>query len=249
MNNIICLKRNPRYIKQKRSEISRLLTESSVNIKGPNIDAISTADLRLLFQYYDRIFLDDWFKTNFRGKFRFSLSRRLTRSAGQTKFPKNADRLKPEELWIEICIGVDFFFQYNLIGGNKAVGGISTSNSLEALQLVFEHELCHAIEYICFGKTNCNTDRFKSIAGNLFGHTGQFHNLPTNMQIASQKLGLKPGDTVSFSFRGERLRGTLYRINKRAIVMVKDKQGSYADQQGNRYAKYYVPLNILEKHN
>ncbi|MHB9095064.1 MAG: SprT-like domain-containing protein [Eubacteriales bacterium] len=247
MNEIINLMQKSKNILQKRSEVSRLLMQSSPNINCGDIDTISTADLHLLFQLYDQIFLDNWFKTNFRGKFKFSLSRRMTRSAGQTRCPKNIGQIKPEQLTIEICIGVDFFFQYNLVEGNKAVGGITTANSLEALQLVFEHELCHAIEHICFGKSNCSADRFKSIAGNLFGHTGEFHSLPTNRQIASQKMGLKPGDTVSFSFKGNKLHGILYRINKRAIVMVNYKQGQFADKQGNRYLKYYVPLNILEK--
>lgn len=247
MSEIINLKQKFKNIKQKRSEASRLLMQSSPNINSRDIDAISTGDLQLLFQLYDQIFLDNWFKTNYRGQFKFSLSRRMTRSAGHTKCPKNKDRIKPEELTIEIRIGVDFFFQYDMVEGNKTVGGITTANSLEALQLVFEHELCHAIEYICFGKSNCSAVRFKSIAGNLFGHTGEFHSLPTNRQIASQKMGLKPGDTVSFSFKGNKLLGILYRINKRAVVMVKDKQGQFADTEGNRYAKYYVPLKILEK--
>ena len=148
--------------------------QSSPNINSGEIDAISTGDLQLLFRLYDQIFLDNWFKTNYRGKFKFSLSRRMTRSAGQTKCPKNIAGIKPEELTIEIRIGVDFFFQYDLVEGNKVVGGIATANSLEALQLVFEHELW-------------------------------------------------------------------------AVVMVKDNQGQFADKQGNRYLKYYVPLNILEK--
>lgn len=247
MNEIINLKYKSDKIKQKRSEVSRLLIESSSNIKSGDIDAISTADLQLLFQLYEQVFLDNWFKINYRGKFILSMSRRMTRSAGYTKCPKNKDRIIPEELTIEIRIGVDFFFQYDQVEGNKYVGGIPTNNSLEALQLVFEHELCHAIEYICFGKSNCSADRFKSIAGNLFGHTGEFHNLPTNRQIATQKMGLKPGDIVSFSFKGNKLHGILYRINKRAVVMVRDKQGQFVDKQGSRYSKYYVPLSILEK--
>lgn len=153
MNEIINVKHKSKNIKQKRSEVSRLLIESSPNINSGDIDTISNGDLRLLFQLYDQIFLEKWFKINYKGKFKFSLSRRLTRSAGQTRCPKNIDRIKPEQLTIELSIGVDFLFQYDMVEGNKAVGGIITANSLEALQLVFEHELCHAIEYICFGKS------------------------------------------------------------------------------------------------
>lgn len=246
MYEITSAKYKPKNIKYKRLEVFRLLIESSSNIKSGDIDAISTADLQLLFQLYNQIFLDNWFNINYRGKFIFSLSRRMTRCAGYTKCPKNKEKIKPEELSLEIRIGVDFFFQYDQVEGSKDVGGIPTNNSLEALQLVFEHELCHAIEYICFGKTNCRAKRFKSIAGNLFGHTGEFHNLPTNRLIASQQMGLKPGDNVSFSFKGNKLYGILYRINKRAVVMVKDKQGHFVDKHGSRYTKYYVPLSVLE---
>ncbi len=245
MNEIINM--NIKNIRQKRMEVSRLLMQSSSNVNSVDIDAISSDDLQLLFQLYDRIFLNNWFNLNYRGQLKFSLSRRLTRSAGLTKCPRNIASIKPEQLTLEICIGVDFFFQYNLVEGNKSVGGITTSNSLEALQLVFEHELCHVIEYVCFGTSNCSSDRFKAIAGNLFGHTGKFHSLPTNKQIASQRMGLKLGDEVSFPFKGHKFRGILYKINKRAVVMVKDKQGEFTDKQGNRYSKYYVPLSILEK--
>jgi hypothetical protein len=247
MNEILNLKHSAKNILQKRSRVFKVLVESSSNIKSGKIEAISTGDLQLLYQLYDQVFLNNWFNTNYRGKLKFALSRRMTRSAGLTKFPKDKGRVKPENLTIEIRIGVDFLFQYDMAEGDKTVGGITTSNSLEALLLVFEHELCHAIEYICFGTTNCSGDRFKSLVGRLFGHTGKFHNLPTNRQIASQKLDLKPGDRVSFSFKDNKLQGILYRINKRATVMVRDKQGQFADKQGNRYAKYYVPLDMLEK--
>jgi len=51
----------------------------------------------------------------------FSLSRRMTRSAGLTLCPKNIDKIQPEELVLEIRMGVDFFFHYSLIEGSKTV--------------------------------------------------------------------------------------------------------------------------------
>jgi len=243
---LLTTKRHKNDIDSKRAEILRLLTLESPNIKNGVIDSISTGDLKLMFQLYDRIFFENRFKDNFKGKVRFSLSRRMTRSAGLTIFPKNIDKIKPEELVLEIRIGVDFFFHYGLLEGSKTVCGIRTNNSLEALQLVFEHELCHAIEFIHFKESNCSGDRFRTIANNLFGHTESYHKLPTHKQIANQKLGLNLGDTVSFTFEGKKLTGILYNINKRATVMVRDKNGSLADNQGNRYSKYYVPLMLLK---
>jgi hypothetical protein len=170
----------------------------------------------------------------------------MTKSAGLTLCPKNIDKAKPEELVIEIRIGVDYFFQYGLVEGCKTVCGVKTSDSLEALQLVFEHELCHVMEFIHFKESNCGGERFKAIASNLFGHTESYHKLPTHRQIANQKLGLNIGDTVSFTFEGKRLKGILYNINKRATVMVRNNNGPLVDDKGNRYSKYYVPLMLLE---
>ena len=246
MDNILDLSLHKDDICRKREEINRLLRTKSDNLKSSTISTISTSDLKLLFQLYDQIFLENWFKDCFKGKLKFSLSRRMTKSAGSTHCPKNIDKIKPEELVIEIRIGVDFFFNYNSVGGNKTVGGIKTSNSLEALQLVFEHELCHVIEFIHFNKSNCSGERFKTLAGNLFGHTESHHKLPTNKQIANQKLGINIGDTVSFIFEGEKRSGILYNINKRATVMVRNENGPLSDGQGNRYSKYYVPLTLLK---
>jgi hypothetical protein len=131
----------------------------------------------------------------------------MTKSAGLTLCPKNIDKAKPEELVIEIRIGVDYFFQYGLVEGCKTVCGVKTSDSLEALQLVFEHELCHVMEFIHFKESNCRGERFKAIASNLFGHTESYNKLPTHRQIANQKLGLNIGDTVSINFEGKRLKG------------------------------------------
>ncbi|MEA4848190.1 MAG: hypothetical protein VB106_13250 [Clostridiaceae bacterium] len=246
MFDILNAKFHKEDIDKKRNEIKNLLILQSDDIKNGTIRAMTTSDLKLLFQLYDRIFFENWFTDCYKGKLKFSLSRQMTKSAGMTRCPKNIDGIKPEELTIEIKIGVDFFFHYDLIEGSKAVGGINTRDSLEALQLVFEHELCHVIEFIHFKRSNCSRERFKVLAGNLFGHTESCHKLPTHRQIANQKLGLNIGDTVSFTFEGKILSGILYNINKRAIVMVRNRNGPLADSKGNRYSKYYVPLDLLK---
>lgn len=230
----------------KRTEISKLVMLKSPNIRSETISTLATVDLELLFQLYDRFFFDNWFNDSFKGKMKFSLSRRMTKSAGLTICPKYIDKIAPEKLVIEIRIGVDFFYHYGLVKGRKTVCGIKTTNSLEALQLVFEHELCHVIEFINFKKSKCKGKRFKTIAGNLFGHSESYHRLPTQRQIAKQRLGLNIGDTVSFTFEGRKLTGILYNINKRATVMVKNNQGLFVDKRGDRYSKYYVPLTLLK---
>lgn len=246
MFDILNTKIHEDNIIKKREEVRGLFILESENIKDNTISSISVSDLKLMLNLYDQVFFENWFKDYFKGKLKFSFSRRMTKSAGSSHFPKNIDNMKPEEVVIDIRIGIEFFFNYDSIEGNKTVAGINTRDSLEALQLVFEHELCHVIEFIHFKRTNCSGKRFKMLAGNIFGHTESYHKLPTNGQIACQKLGLKIGDVVSFDFKGKKLSGILYSIKKRAVVMVLSKDGLLIDNQGNRYVKYYVPLNLLE---
>lgn len=246
MQEIIKRKKTSEEIRKTRAQVLQLFYNGSENIKNSTIERISPRDLELLLDAYDRLFFQQWFKTNFKGKLKFSLSSRMTRSAGLTFCPKNIDKINPEDLILEIRLGVDFFFQYADIEGNKKVGGIGTNHSVDALLLVFEHELCHVIEYLLYHKSSCRGLHFKEIAGNVFGHTESYHSLPTHRQIANEKLGYTIGDTVSFTSDGIKLMGVLYKINKRATVMVKDKNGSFVDLKGVKYAKYYVPLSLLE---
>lgn len=234
-------------ITAKRAEITKRFLAHSANIRTPQITRISVLDLRFLFELYDEVFLQSYFKNQFPGMIKFSLSPRLTRSAGKTLCPKNIGKMKPQDVVIEIRMGLSFFFKYDEINSAKVVCGLPTANSLEAFQLVFEHELCHVLEFLVFHSSSCAQKRFKTIARQLFGHTESYHKLPTQSAIAQEKFGLKIGDTVSFSFEGETKRGVLYRINKRATIMVHDRKGVYVDKKGNRYAKYYVPLRYLEK--
>lgn len=246
MLNLFTISYTNAEIMAKRLEVARELIKISPNIEGPVINRMAASDLRLLFGLYDRIFLNEQFAKEYRGQLQFSLSTRLTRTAGKTLCPQNIAPKKPEKLIMEIRLGTGFFFKFHEINSARSVAGIATDSALEALQLVFEHELCHVIEFINFQTSNCKQKRFKTLAHNLFGHTASTHQLPTQQKIAEQKYGFKIGDTVQFKFEDQRYEGILYRINKRATVMVRDKKGTQVDKQGSRYTKYYVPLILLE---
>ena len=142
---------------------------------------------------------------------------------------------------------MDFFFKFNHLKGSKSVCGIKTHDGLEALQVVFEHELIHVLEFLIFHGSSCKKQRFMQAAKYLFGHTQSHHHLPTNKRIASEKYGINIGDKVQFMFEDKRLNGLVANISKRATVMVINKDGSYADKNGNRYMKYYVPLGRLTR--
>lgn len=247
MSNILELTFTGEEIKYKRNQVAELLMAQSAHVKGSDISAVSNHDLQLLFAGYDQVFFENWFKESFPGILQFSFSRRMTRSAGKTYYPKDADPARPESLVIQVKISLDMIFAYGAVENSNRVGGITTRSSLEALQVVFEHELIHVIEFIHFQQSSCRKNRFKVLAYHLFGHTESFHCLPTSRQIAHEKLGLTIGDRVVFPVEGRLVEGLLYGVHKRAVVMVPDKKGNYVDKQGRRCTKYYVPLSILRK--
>lgn len=220
---------------------------SSQNVTGGELNCLANSDLKLLFQLYDSIFLGSYFQSGrFRGSIAFALSTRMRTNAGKLVYLQNTKLEEGRECY-ELKIGINFFFQYYYLNREKIVNGLKTKDPLHALQLVFEHELCHLIEVHCFQKSSCRQERFKTIAHNIFGHTESYHLLPTGREIAAAWYDLKIGDQVYFTHERRKLTGFISNINVRATVMIPDKNGSYQDDKGNRYKKWYVPLNLLNK--
>ncbi|QGU94881.1 hypothetical protein GOM49_06995 [Clostridium bovifaecis] len=234
-------------VKNKRAFLRNEFIAKSKNISDGEIKKISIGDLQLLFNLYDKYFFKNYFKENFRGKITFSLSKRMTRSAGKTIVPRINASLEEDKQKYEIRIGINFFFQYYELDREKLVAGAKTEDPLHALFMVFEHELIHFIEFYVFGDSSCKNKRFKETAMSTFSHKDVSHSLPTNREIIDKSLGIKIGDKVEFSYEGKIKNGIINRINKRATVMVLDKGGNYIDKYGNKYSKYYVPLKGLNK--
>ncbi|MCA9547073.1 MAG: hypothetical protein KC613_21875, partial [Myxococcales bacterium] len=124
------------------------------------------------------------------------------------------------------------------------VCGLPAHDRLEALQLVFEHELVHLAELLAFGHSDCAAPRYAGIAHGLFAHREHQHRLITPRERAAEQ-GLHVGARVRFEHNGRRLTGVINRITRRATVLVPDPKGArYSD--GRHYAKFYVPLDALE---
>jgi hypothetical protein len=232
-------------INERREKVRERITVSSNNIKNGTITKVSEEDLKIIFNHYDTYFLNNYFGDNFIGNIKFSFSKRMTRSAGLTIVPKNIAYLKQSEETYEIRMGINFFLRYYDTVGEKKVNGLVTNDALHALQLVFEHELCHVIEFYVFKNSNCKKQRFQYISKNIFGHEGVYHGLPTNSEIAKEKYGIKIGDKVCFSYENKEFQGFISAIKKRATVMVLDKAGKYVDGKGNKYSKWYVALKAI----
>jgi hypothetical protein len=108
-----------------------------------------------------------------------------------------------------------------------------------------EHELVHLVEMLLWGNSTCAKPRFHSITLRLFGHTENRHKLITPKERAIVKYDIQPGMAVRFRFDGVEHQGIVNRINKRATVLVEDRSGQrYSD--GRHYAKFYVPVQLLE---
>ena len=118
--------------------------------------------------------------------------------------------------------------------------GLACRHRLDALQRLFEHELVHLAEWVCWDESHCGRKRFQDIASRLFLHRAHTHQLITRSERAAA-LGIGVGTRVTFRYRGNRLQGRVNRITKRATVLVEDPEGTrWSD--GRRYVRYYVPL-------
>lgn len=126
------------------------------------------------------------------------------------------------------------------------VTGVLCHNRLEALQRIFEHELIHLVEMLLWQASCCGAPRFKDIAGRFFGHKESNHQLITPDERAREKFGIRPGDRVTFEMDGLPYTGVVNRVTKRATILVEDSRGPrYSD--GKRYAKFYIPVGMLER--
>jgi len=236
---LLLLRYSAADVAQRTAAIHRQMLAERLHLGDGNYTRVSTADLRRLFELYDQHFFTGVLHRLVVGRLSFRLSRRMTSTGGQTTYRKRASTF-------EICLSTTLMFQtFGEVEREVRVNGIACQDRLEATMRVFEHELVHLLEFALFQESSCSGKRFKQLSRSLFGHTAQTHQLVTPRERAWKNLGLHVGSKVSFEFEGKQLSGTIYRITKRATVMVPDPKGPYADQQQHRYAKYYIPLEWL----
>ncbi len=228
-------------IEKKRKEIHKKMIERSGFIDDGNFNSIAPADVKLMFQLYDEIFLGNYINDNYPDRIMFKLSRRMTRSGGKTEYHSNRD------IYVITLSSTLLFQSFNGEGRDITLCGIVCKDRLEAAMVIMEHEIVHLIEYVLYGDTNCSSRRYLSLGSRIFGHTDVRHQLVTGREVADKEYGLKVSDRVSFEFKGEIRKGVISRITKRATVMVEDPKGYYKDLSGKNYTKYYIPMGHLKK--
>ncbi len=205
---------------------------------NPNFETFSNQNLRALYLLYDQYFFDRQLSQLIGEKIRFSLSTRMTRSAGKTIY---YHRRASFEIRLSFLILLQ-----NDFAKQKAVNGLACKNRLEAAMRIMEHELIHVAEFLLYAKSACGRQRFQDMAAQIFGHTYHRHQLVTPRQKAASTYGLKVGDKVEFMHKDRKHYGQISNITKRATVMIPDKQGLWKDKQGKKFSKFYVPLAMLK---
>lgn len=228
----------PASIHTKRDEALRRVVARYPGLREVPPSSLSHEMLAYMLTVYDDLFFRGFLATQQRAEVHITASTRMTRSAGTcsvTVAPRRAPR-------IEIRMGVDFLFR--LTEGPFEVNGLRVESPLEAFFCVLEHELCHALDFLFHGTMDGHSRRFTALTQGLFGHTRNTHTLPTRAQDAAH-MGCGVGHWVHFPYQGHELCGQVSRVGKTASVMVPDAQGAWHDAEGQRYAKYTVPLRAL----
>jgi hypothetical protein len=229
-------------IAHRARQAGQILLKLSDHVRQENFTSIHPYDLETLFLTYDKLFFaGSLTKTLGSTPLRFRLSMRMTSNGGRTvRFRSRDGRSR-----YEITIACGLLFQgFSDDDRQVQVCGIPCENRLQALLRIFEHELVHLIEDLCWSESQCSASRFQNIAARLFGHRHHKHELITWKERAISS-GIRLGTRVSFVFEGVRRHGHVHRVTKRATVLVEDGRGAlYSD--GRRYRKFYVPLAALE---
>ena len=229
-------------MQERLQRIPRDLLGNSRYIQEPNFTAIHPNDLDFLFNSYDALFFQGLCRPALNGQMiRFRLSRRMTKAGGKTTRFRTAAGLVSYEISIATSMLFDGFGK---VDRRATVCGLDCDSRLDALQRIFEHEMVHLAEQLCWEESDCSGLRFQEIARRLFRHEAHTHDLITRRERAAA-AGIRPGSRVTFVFEGERLTGRVNRITKRVTVLVEDSEGQrFSD--GLRYKTYYVPIADLE---
>jgi hypothetical protein len=240
-------------VARKTRAIYEAVLRRSACITCGNFEQIAPEDMELLFDLYDGEFAGGDLRRLLDASaapLTFTLSARLTRSAGLTKrYAPRARRGGPPApaQRYEIVLSSTLLFQtFRDVERTIRVNGLVCGDRLEAAQRVFEHELTHLVEMLVCGASNCDRDRFKGLVRNYFAHPQTRHDLVTQQERARARFDVRVGDRVAFTFEGRRYEGVVNRITRRATILVEDAQGELFSD-GRRYVRFYIPLPMLER--
>ena len=226
---------------RRRETIRAGLLRQSAHIRADNFTAIHGRDLVFLFDAYDHEFFGGMVRRVLgTSPLGFRFAPRMTKAGGKTTVLKSRTGERSYEISIATSTLFDGFRE-----GDRGVTvtGRACATRLEAMQRIFEHEVVHLIEFLCWGGSDCKGPRYQSIARRFFGHEAHTHDLVLRRERAAE-AGIRVGSRVTFEFEGRRHEGKVNRITKRATVLVEDP-GGVRFSDGFRYKTYYIPLTLL----
>ena len=203
-DDVLTTRLSETVIQDRRSEIHQAVLTQSHYLRQANFAAIHSRDLEFLFRAYDERWFAGLIRPALEGKrLRFRLSTRMTSAGGKTTRFRSSNG----DVSYEIAIACSLLFNgFRDADRGISVCGIECENRLQALQRIFEHELIHLIEQVCWESSECAAARFQDIAARHFLHQANTHQLVTWRERAV-KHGIRPGTIVSFVFEGRRLSG------------------------------------------
>ncbi len=233
-------------ISERTAQIHAAVLDASQYLGAGNFTKIHPTDLELLFAEYDRRFFGGQIQKSLGSSpLQFSLSQRMTSAGGQTACYYDG---RTGVRRYQISVATSILFGCFRDDDHRAIitSGIKCQDRLDALQRVMEHELVHLLEMVLWQKSSCTQARFQAIAHRFFGHTEHTHRLITPKERAFAKFGITPGTRVRFQYDGVEHTGVVNSVRKRATVLVERASGQrYTD--GKHYAKFYVPVQCLER--
>lgn len=238
----------PDQVAAMRQSVLEETLAASTTMRSADFSSISGRDLTGLLRRYDEAFFGgvlDRLVSRPRTSLRLRLSRRMTSNGGLTTWQvRRSDHGVHHDF--DIAISTTLLFNTDFANGNVLVTGVPVDHRLDGLARIFEHELIHLSEMLAWSDSSCARPRFRGIAHSLFGHRESNHQLTTPTETAGKHHGIRPGDCVEFRHQGQRLRGIVNRIYRRATVIVPDPSGELYDD-GRHYRRYYVPLALLSR--
>lgn len=221
------------YESRRKIISDTIFQEASYGTQGskyPLLDNKYKETLNQMFQLYDYYFFSNLISFGLKkgnGKIDFDFSSRLTSTGGTCRrdgictynIKLSSDRLnniKPENI------------------SAIKINGIQPKDRVDGLQLIFEHELIHAVLSIFKDDLSGHNNLFKTIVLNLFGHTKITHGITDRVLSASHTSGnlgsnikkekltksdLHIGDRVYFIQNDIRNYGEIVKLNpKRAKI-------------------------------
>lgn len=239
--NVLLFHWSDDLVAHRLRQVRGYVTGQSRHLHRDDFQTVHPRDLHLFFEAYDKYFFEGLCASALGGhSLVFRLSNRMTRAGGKTARSTS----RPGVYSYEITIAANMLFDsFREDTRGITVCGVECASRFEALQRIFEHELVHLIEMLCWGESDCAAARFQGITARHFRHTAHTHNLITRRERAAE-AGIRVGSLVTFQYEGRLYKGRANRITKRVTVLVEDAGGQLFSD-GKRYRVFYVPISAL----